>query len=104
MKLAAGLLLATVIAGQGVDAIRRHTGIMYDVDNNDDLGITLKQAIGVGQKFQQRWNNGFLFDGDSENGRRLKGYPPLCRFDTRGGMRTIFNKRGNLPCGGKYCC
>jgi len=58
---------------------RWNNGYLYDEDH-DDLGITFKQAMGVGKKFQERWNNGYLYDDDSGNGRRLKGYPPLCNI------------------------
>jgi hypothetical protein len=163
MKLAAGLLLVAVIAGQGVDGKRqlrgergRHlitlkqamgvgkkfqerwnNGYLYDDDaddlgftwddyinspstgpirvrqrdEDDDLGLTLKQAMGVGKKFQERWNNGYLYDDDDDRRRlkkkkkkKKKGYPPLCRFDGRAGWTTVHNARGNLPCGGRYCC
>ena len=62
MKLAAGLLLVAVIAGQGVDGKRQLRG-----ERGRHL-ITLKQAMGVGKKFQERWNNGYLYDDDDDLG------------------------------------
>ena len=35
---------------------------------------------------------------------RKKRYAMLCRFHGKAGHYTIWNKPGNLPCGGKYCC
>mgnify|MGYP000974058577 CR=1 FL=1 len=61
MKLAAGLLLVAVIAGQGVDGKRQLRG-----ERGRHL-ITLKQAMGVGKKFQERWNNGYLYDDDADD-------------------------------------
>ena len=132
MKLAAGLLLVAVIAGQGVDGKRqlrgergRHlitlkqamgvgkkfqerwnNGYLYDDDaddlgftwddyinspstgpirvrqrdEEDDLGLTLKQAMGVGKKFQERWNNGYLYDDDDDLARRRTKTSGFCKY------------------------
>ena len=51
--------------------------------------------------------NYFGWDEEEEQpARRLrkKRYAMLCRFHGKAGHYTVWNKPGNLPCGGKYCC
>ena len=74
MKLAAGLLLVAVIAGQGVDGKRQLRG-----ERGRHL-ITLKQAMGVGKKFQERWNNGYLYDDDDDLARRRTKTSGFCKY------------------------
>ena len=78
-------------------------GYAWKFDTNDHQVGWGDQPSHVGP--QKMNGDGWGWDEMDDHQVGGKGrYSRICRYHNRGGFHTIFNKPGNLPCGGRYCC
>ena len=79
-------------------------GYAWKFDTNDHQVGWGDQPSHVGpQKMNgEGWGSWDEMDDHQVGG--VGRYSQICRYHNRGGFHTIFNKPGNLPCGGRYCC
>ena len=78
-------------------------GYAWKFDTNDHQVGWGDQPSHVGP--QKPNGDGWFWDETNDHQVGGKGrYSRICRYHNRGGFHTIFNKPGNLPCGGRYCC
>ena len=78
-------------------------GWFWDETNDHQVGWGDQPShVGPQKMNGEGWGSWDEMDDHQVGGKGR--YSGICRYHNRGGFHNIFNKPGNLPCGGRYCC